>query len=218
MNTKKTWLVLLLSVVTFGTSAAQTQQTSAKKDVKPATKSLVIYDESKNVGRHFWISAGWMPDGSGIAVDENCSVNPFEGESCIKISADLRNNAWVGVYWLPRGKDPWTSKGTNVWEALNTGKGGNVKLTFFAKGKNGGEFVEFKCGGKSNSPNEDSMTFAKSTRIIKLENSWKKYSIDLKEEDLSHIAGAFVWVTEKTANSENDIVTFYLDNIQFETY
>lgn len=218
MNAKIFWHGLLLSLFFGGSSIAVAQQEASSGNINSVTKTLVIYDEGKNLDRHPWIAAGWMPDGGGIAIDENCGTNPFCGESCIRIDVDLSSHDWVGINWLPKGSDPWTSKGVDVWKALNTGEDGNVRVTFYAKGENGEEAVEFKCGGKTKSPNSDSMRFAKTTDYIQLQNIWKQYKIDLKKEDLSHIAGAFVWVTNKANNTGKSRLTFYLDNIQFETY
>ncbi len=85
-------------------------------------------------------------------------------------------------------------------------------MTFWAKGETGNEIVEFKTGGIQGQKYEDS--FVKSLGRIKLSQSWKQYDIDITDQDLSSVIGAFVWVASKDTNPKG--LTFYLKDIYFE--
>lgn len=153
--------------------------------------------------------SGWMGDINDIKLDISSTDNPKIGDTCIKIFYDAKksnNNGWAGIYWqYPDknwGNDP---KGFNF-------KGG-VKLSFWARGLNGGEKAEFKIGGiKGTYP--DSIIPAIGTGIIILKNTWNQYIIDISKEDLTHIIGGFCWETSIDQNPHG--CTIYLDNIQIE--
>ena len=72
---------------------------------------------------------------------------------------------------------------------------------------------EFKMGGMSSGDYPDSDSA--STPPIQLTKEWKKYEIDLRGRDLSHVIGGFCWATNIDINNPDGIV-FYLDDIQYE--
>ncbi len=47
---------------------------------------------------------------------------------------------------------------------------------------------------------------------MKLRTEWKRYTIDLKGEDLSRVKTPFVW----TVGGQGREITFYLDDVRFE--
>ena len=49
-------------------------------------------------------------------------------------------------------------------------------------------------------------------RGVKLKTEWRRYEIDLKDEDLTRVKTPFVW----TMGGRGKPVTFYLDDIRFE--
>ena len=109
-----------------------------------------------------------------------------------------------GIYWqFP--EDNWGEKpGRNLFEAK--------KLTFQAKGETGDEIVEFNTGGIQGLRYEDS--FEKTLGRIKLSKEWKQYEIDLTDQKLSSVIGAFVFVASKDANPNG--LTFYIKEIYFQ--
>ena len=54
-----------------------------------------------------------------------------------------------------------------------------------------------------------------STGFITLEPEWRRYSIDLRDRDLSYVIGGFGWVTSAKENQSRD-VAFYVDDIIYE--
>ena len=69
------------------------------------------------------------------------------------------------------------------------------KLTFFARGGNGGESVSFKSLGKTkldtNGKPTKEKTFGLTTTPVKLEKKWKKFEINLSGKNLSGIDSPF---------------------------
>ena len=88
----------------------------------------------------------------------------------------------------------------------------SLVLTFWAKGKNGGEVIsKLQIGGISGGyPDSASEAIYK----VKLTPEWKKYSIEIQKEDLSYISGGFCLILTKRENPEG--LTFFLDDICYE--
>jgi hypothetical protein len=106
-------------------------------------------------------------------------------------------------------------------------------LTFWARGQNGGEKVEFflfgigrnPFNGNPNAPYPDSSPKVTSCGLVgrdlgaspcytTLTNIWQQYTITLTDLDLSYVLGGFGWVTNDEENN-NQSITFYLDDIQY---
>ncbi len=113
---------------------------------------------------------------------------------------------WAGVYWQ--------------WPDANWGESPGRSLlarrvAFHARGETGGELVEFKVGGIRS---EGEQTFRdsveRSSGGIRLEPKWKRYEIELSDQDLSSVIGGFAWIAQARANSNH--VVFYIDNVRFE--
>ncbi|HOJ40387.1 MAG TPA: dockerin type I repeat-containing protein, partial [bacterium] len=86
------------------------------------------------------------------------------------------------------------------------------RLTFWARGKNGGEKVEFFAGGLTG-PYPDSFPKV-STGWLTLNSFWTRYSLDLTGKNLSHVIGGFGFTVTGAGNSGG--ATFYLDDIRYE--
>ena len=59
----------------------------------------------------------------------------------------------------------------------------------------------------------DSVNIIKSIEVT-LSQEWQQYSIDLTEEDLSHVIRGFSWVAKVVSNKDG--CAFYLDDIRYE--
>jgi hypothetical protein len=176
-------------------------------------KTLPVYDEASNEYKYPWKPSGWMPDGQGISFQSNFNENCHSGKTCIKLGYRESENSWVGIYWLADGS--WEGPGINVYKALNVQRGTPIVLTFWARGKLGGEKAQFKAGGVGKA--NDSIKFAKTTAWIVLEKSWKQYRMDLSDEDLSNVVGGFCWVTNRDKNPGEKEVWIFLDDISYES-
>ena len=153
---------------------------------------------------------GWMGDYGALSLNPSCDDDPHSGDTCIEIhytGKKTQGAGWTGIYWL---YPEYNWGGEPGWKDVFTGA---TNLTFWARGKEGGEKVKFEMGGIAGEYS-DSIRLAKSTRIISLSDEWKQYSIDLTGKDLSHVIGGFCWVTNQQQNHEGCII--YLDDIRYE--
>ncbi len=167
------------------------------------TKEIVKYQKTQLpflLDTKFYPS-GWMGDGvfgekyvgykrrSGLINNKNTTV----------IQLFYRNGpkGWAGIYWqFPDG---------NWGEQLGRNLIGAKKITFFAKGKNGGEIVEFKSGGIQGQHKD---SYEVSLGKIVLSQQWSQYSIDLSKSDLSSVIGVFAWVVSTADNEASEVITY----------
>ncbi len=167
-----------------------------------------IYSDKGGRDNHFTPS-GFMPDGKCLSINEVWTENCHSGKTCIRIDYDIacskQGAKWAGIYW----QNP-----PNNWGSRKGGYNltGATKLTFYAKGEKGDEYIkEFDVGGITGDfPDSDSAIMAD----VRLTNEWKQYTIDLRGKDLSFVSGGFAFSTNTDVNPEGCI--FYLDEIKFE--
>ncbi len=162
---------------------------------------LVLYgDGAENPPPFAW--SGWMGDLKALAVDDKCSTNPHSGTTCMKCQFKAASGF---------GGIAWQSPANNWGDQPGLDLRGARKLTFWARGENGGEVVSFKLGilgPDAKFPDSDHSELPDVT----LSTDWKQYSIDLSGKDLSRIATGFVWVVSASGKP----VTFYLDDVQYQ--
>ena len=199
----------------------QTAREDAKDDLsnreQPAKDNIVsstsfqpfyIYQDKGSRQNHY-VPSGFMPDGKCINLDEGWTQNCHSGKTCIRTFYDVacskEDQKWGGIYWLNPPNNWGNRKG-----GFNLA--GAQKLTFWAKGENGGEQIqEFTIGGiKGDYPDTDIVVIGP----VILTPSWKQYTIDLRGRDLSYISGGFAWTTNVDVNPKPCI--FYMDEIKFE--
>ena len=166
-----------------------------------------IYSDASSPKNHF-IASGYMGDYSDTKYDGKSQEDPYLGDTCIKIvynNKATQGSRWVGVYW----QHP-----ANNWGTIDGGYDLSkaTKVTFWARGANGGERIEeFKIGGIMG---EYSDSDTAGIGPVILNKEWTQYTIDLKGKDLSYIIGGFCWATNLDANPEG--ATFYLDEIKYD--
>jgi len=169
-------------------------------------RTFYVYLDEANPENHYNPS-GWLGDYDAIR-RITWDVNPHSGKDCLRFRYTGRTTqgaGWVGVYWL----NP-----VNNWGGEKGGFNltGAKKLTFWARGENGGEhIVRFGIGGVSGQYSDSCKVEIDS---IVLTKKWKKYTIDLIGKNLSYISGGFYWMTDKNSNPEGAII--YLDDIKYE--
>ena len=156
-------------------------------------------------------------------MDENCTKKPYSGTTCIRCEQSASKKDRGGWMFLNGYLREWDgTPGTNDGKKGGAGMDltGADALRFYAKGKKGGETVEFfTCGfgydvkGKKTADNPDS-SVRKSLGQVKLTKDWKEYVIPLKGVNLKYIVCGFGYAVDGWANSKKDTV-FYLDEIRF---
>jgi hypothetical protein len=154
-----------------------------------------------------FIPSGWMGDGeqrttfislSSVKVD-------FNGTEKVVTKFEYRPGpkGWGGIYWqYPDGN--W---GDQPGKSLIGAK----EIAFWARGENGGEIVEFKAGGVSGKRYED--TFDVSLGKVELSKDWQEFAINLSNQDLSNVIGAFASIIAAGDNGSQN-VTIYIADLQ----
>jgi hypothetical protein len=164
-----------------------------------------------DVGARFYAS-GFMGDGESgtnyVQLIEACKTKPHSPPYCIKTTYTPGPKKWAGIYWQNKPNNWGDKPGKNFQEA------GYKKLTFRARGENGGEVVEFKAGDIDDSEKQFKDSFNVSNGKIILEKEWKQYTLNLDGLDLSSVIGGFCWVASRAANPDG--LTFYLDDIYYD--
>ena len=174
----------------------------------PDFKPFYVYSDKGSRTNHF-VPSGFMPNGKCIEFKDSWLKNCKSGKTCLKIEYDIEcsreDQKWAGIFWLNPANN-WGQRkgGFNLTKAK--------RLSFWARGENGGEQIEeFKIGGiTGNYPDTDTAVIGP----VILSNEWRKYTIDLRGKDLSYISGGFAWSTNEEVNPES--CTFYLDEIRYE--
>lgn len=151
-----------------------------------------------------FIPSGWMGDGeqgttylslNGV----NTDVNGIE-KIVTRIEYRPGTKGWAGIYWLYPDKNWGDKPGKSLV--------GAKKITFLAKGEKGGEVVEFKSGGIQG---KSSDTLDVSMGKIALSSTWQEYTIDLSNQDLSNVIGAFAWFVSAPDNGNNNVIIYIAD-------
>ncbi|PIQ89311.1 MAG: hypothetical protein COV72_03725 [Candidatus Omnitrophica bacterium CG11_big_fil_rev_8_21_14_0_20_42_13] len=184
----------------------------ADPEVKPQMKGpeelpFYIYLDKGSINNHY-IPSGWMGDYGDIKIDAGSKDDPYMGNSCIKIvysGVGSQGARWAGVYWQ-NPPNNWGEK-DGGFDLSNA-----TKITFWARGENGGERLEeFKAGGLFGEYSDSDVA---GIGPVLLTKEWKQYTIDLTGKDFSYIIGGFCWATNVDVNPEG--ATFYLDEIRYE--
>jgi serine/threonine-protein kinase len=147
--------------------------------------------------------SGWMGDVGSIAIDSHCTDSPHAGSECMKVQFES-GDGFGGIAAQSPPND-WGDKpgGYNLT--------GATRLTFWARGKEGGEVVTFKLGMLGSDKKYPDSDHAELPDVA-LTRDWKQYRIDLTGKNLTCIKTGFVWVVHTTGKP----VTFYLDDVQYE--
>lgn len=153
--------------------------------------------------------SGWMGDGEAGERFVNFGRSQIEGTGdtrpAVEITFRKGPKGWAGVYW----QFPDSNWGDQLGRNLTGAKA----LTFLARGKAGGEIVEFKSGGIRGRKYSDS--FEVSLGKVILKSSWTEYKLDLSRHDLANVIGAFAAVAA-AADSATGATSFYVAKIRIE--
>ncbi len=200
-------LILASSIVPLFAQVSASNRTHA--NTNSCTSSFVV-TAPVDVEKDF-ISSGWMGDGE--KGKQYLQMTPVTGENprpndennvVMKVRYQVGSIGWAGVYW----QWPPNNWGDKPVKQIK----GATKVTFWAAGQKGGEIVEFKAGGVTGKPCQDS--FEVSLGRVALTKQWKRYEILLRRDERTPLAvvGAFAWVAEATPGG----LTFFIDSIRYE--
>jgi len=193
-------------------------------------ESLDVYTEAGSGGNHFPCLARMPEQDSGAWIDVCATTTVHGGGTAIECGWRKGGCHWGGFYFLNGTLQPGQREPEQNWgDAEDAGLDlrGARRLTFWARGRDGGERVEFFCGGvgwsvdyrgRSVAPeaaHPDSLPKV-STGFIRLSREWRKYSIDLSGVDMSYVLGGFGWVVDGYRNRGRNEVVFYVDDIAYD--
>jgi Calx-beta domain-containing protein len=191
---------------------------------------FAVYDDVSSAGNHFFAWAKFPAPNTPVNINGSFTDNPHSGATAIQCLLSPTGLAFGG-FVLQNG----TLTGTNPAPEANFGTEPNAgidltgatALTFWARGKHGGEIVDFFMGGVGRDPltglvnNPCTPTFPgpcpypDSTRANKITRSltsqWQQFRIELNNVPLNYVLGGFGWGVSGTQPVE-----FYLDDIQYE--
>ena len=177
------------------------------EEVPKAELPLVILDEAgKQVtkeGVPYYVPSGFMGSTDALKVVQDCADDPKFGEHCTKVTYSKPDD-WGGVVWQHPESD-WGEK------AGGFDLTGAKSLSFWAKGKNGGEEVKFGLGVIG----RDKTYFdtAKKEVPTTLTDQWEEYSIDIAGKDLRRIKSGLFF---SLAGQGEEGVEFYLDRVSYQ--
>ena len=165
------------------------------------TLPLTVYGEETDSPTY--IPAGWMGDAKAIKLNPAWVEKPHTGQTSLRCDFEA-DQGWGGVVWQNPAGD-WGDR------AGGYDLTGAKKLTFWARGENGGEAVNFEFGTLA-PPKKFPDTGKGKLEKTTLTKDWQRYEIDVSTQDLTRIKTGFVW----TLASPGHAVTFYLDDIRWE--
>ena len=199
---------------------------SLEQRLNSSREQVYIYNDFGLTENNFTQKAKiWGKDASLVKdLNENWQTDPYSGNSCIRCEISTKGTDWGGWMflngYLPKGE---TQPKLNTGDQKDAGMDltGANELRFYARGEQGGEWVEFfTCGfgydgdtgervqKKPDSTNKHTLGF------LTLSKEWEEYSIPLDYADLSFIQNGFGFVCSGNYSGDADNV-FYLDDIQF---
>jgi hypothetical protein len=186
-----------------------------------------VYDDVSSAGNHFH-AFGKAPDqNAAVSVNGSWTLNPHTGATAIRcVFTDAAGPNFGGMYFLNGVLPPGETKPqVNFGTAPDAGidLAGAVRLTFWARGEQGGEEIEFFMGGVGRDPGTGAPqeTYPDSTprvpsqgTVFVLTTDWRQFSISLVGRDLGYVLGGFAWIADDAHNPGGAV--FYLDDIQYE--
>ena len=182
-----------------GNAATANLPLRVKGEVRTQLPFFVYHDGFEGMP---WAPSGWMGGTESLALDGAHAGNCHQGKACIRLrySGEF---GWAGVAW----QHP-----PNNWGDQDGGFDltGATHLELWARGEYGGERVSFGVGllGADATHPDSGKT---SVEGIVLAQEWRRYSVPLKNIDLSSLKTGFV----VTLTGQRSSVTVYLDSIQF---
>ena len=164
---------------------------------------FVIFSDKGSPTNHY-VPSGWMGNIKGIRFDDGWRREPHSGATCLRFEYQAAGD-WGGIVWQDPEND-W-GKAPGGWNLQ-----GARKLVFWARGDKGGEVVRcFKFGILG--PGYKFRDSAGGTLDdVRLTSTWREYSIDVSQKDLSCIKTGFAWIVV----GQGKPVVFYLDDIRFQ--
>jgi len=149
-----------------------------------------------------WVPSGYMGEHDAVEMGSEACESPRSGDSCLRVRYP-RTDKWAGVAWQHPAND---------WGDVDGGfdLSGSRTLSFWARGKQGGERVKFGYGLLGDDKNF--FDTASDEMEVQLTTEWKRYRFNLKGKDLRRIKTPFFWA----APGQGEGLVFDLDEVRYE--
>ncbi len=180
-----------------------------------------VYEDVSSAGNHFHSWAKVPSDAAAVTMNGSWTDAPHSGATAIRV--EFQDPTFAGFYLLngvlPAGADsPEPNFGTIPDAGIDLT--GASSITFWARGENGGETIEFFMGGVGRdadtgepiAPHPDSTPVVKQAFV--LTDQWAIYTLDLTSKDLSYVLGGFGWIASDEQNPGGAV--FFLDDIDYQ--
>ncbi len=218
-------LLFACSLVLAGTALCSPSPSSATVGEEASPQSSLSTSAARSAAVRLdalGIPAGWMSGNPSLNPASLISLSTSKtgchtGADCLQI--DYKTGAgWAGIVWWPKacglsGTPAAWRRVQNCSCAVDALRKGNLrtisKVSFWARGKRGGEIIEFKVGGASLCP-----VPGRPSGLLTLAADWRPYEISLAGFNMRRAVGLFTWVATDSYNSQG--ATFYLDDVQLE--
>jgi hypothetical protein len=195
---------------------------------------FVVYENVSEAGNHFHTFTKFPGADAPVTINGSFTNSPHDGATSLQcVYSDTTGTRFGGFVFqngvLREGDTaPQPNFGTEPEAGIDLS--GVTELTFWARGKNGGEIVTFFMGGVGRNentgavknpctpnfsgpcPHPDSTPAVRI--IVTLSAEWKQYRINLEGKDLKYVLGGFGWGVDGSENLAG--AEFYLDDIQYE--
>jgi hypothetical protein len=237
-----TLLSLAASITSVSVGARVNVNQSAPQTVSASVQYLAgamdqyhnrfpVYDDVSSAGNHFH-GLTKFPNGNAlVTVNGSYSLDKHSGATSIRCTFNTGGANFGGFNFqngvLPNGAAaPLPNFGTESNAGVDLS--GATALTFWARGQQGGEVVDFFMGGvgwtgnavnnpctpgfPGPCPAPDSTPAVKIT--VTLTTQWTQYSISLAGRDLHYVLGGFGWGVNGALNPNGAV--FNLDDIQYD--
>ena len=166
-----------------------------------------VWAEQFNVTDQF-VPSGWMGDGE--YGDKFLSLESASSEDNSKVPLALQMlyrkggpQKWAGIYWQNKANN-WGDRPGDDLSSFQC-------LSLRAKGKSGGEVVEFKAGGIEAIDRDFHDSFEVSTGRVRLLDEWQTFVVDVSNADLSSVIGGFAVIL--TVQSGFDEIGVVFDDV-----
>lgn len=196
------FIFLSLSFILIFTHLSYSQEIPSTTDGSSEEDKFIVYEKEPTEVPDRFYPSGWMGDYGDIKIEYQSPLRSQSGRYCQKWSYTARrshNAGWAAVSWQYPENNWGKFKGHDLT--------GYNKVSFWARGEEGGEAIKIQIGGQN-----DSLSVIYGPIILSPE--WKQYTIDLSGEDLSNVTAGFCWTASKEHNPSGAV--FYLDNIVYE--
>jgi hypothetical protein len=185
-------------------------------------RTVYVYKDYRDASNKYTQPA-WMGSNYNNVPPMDDRAEGFDGSTGIEATINFAQHTWGGYFFtvpvFDQGADrPRPGYGDDKGVGLDLS--GAQKLTFYAKGIEGGERVEFFTAGLGFGEHSTSKYPDSSRKItlgyVRLTTEWKKYEIDVSKRNMSSIACGFGWASSNAQNGGKAKLRFLFDEVRFE--